>query len=82
MAKNMARIENGYVTNIEWHSDHVADSDSLVSCNDIAVAIGDMYKEDGFYRNGEKIFTENEMLRMQLEDMTNALNILGVNTDG
>ena len=55
MAKNMARIENGLVVNIEWCSDRQAPTDTLINLGDRPVAIGDTFDGADFYRNGEKV---------------------------
>lgn len=80
MAKNMARIENGTVVNIEWCSDRTEDTDVLVSVYDRPVTIGDTYDGQDFYRNGEKILTpleeaekKNEELEIELAELDAAL---------
>ena len=72
MAKNMARIKNGIVTNVEWCSDMTAETDTLKNINDRPVGIGDTYCDGIFYRDGEKIMTHVE----RLADAENALAIL------
>lgn len=69
MAKNMARIENGSVVNIEWCSDRTAESNALKDPADRPVAIGDTYENGKFYRDGVEIIS-------YVEDMENALAIL------
>lgn len=72
MAKNMARIENGIVVNVEWCSDRMAETDTLKNTKDRPVANGDTYAEGKFYRNGELILNTEE----RLADAENALAIL------
>lgn len=72
MAKNMARIENGVVVNIEWSSDRRTETDTLKNIEDRPVGIGDTYSEGKFYRNGEVILTTAE----KLADAENALAIM------
>lgn len=72
MAKNMARIDNGVVTNVEWHADSVADSETLIGTRDRSVGIGDNYADGRFYRNGTEILSLSE----KLADAENALAIL------
>lgn len=73
MAKNMARIENGVVVNIEWCSDKVMDSDVLVSVYDKPVTIGDTYDGTDFYHDGEKVLTEEQILMIEVVDYETAL---------
>ena len=57
MAKSMARIENGVVTNVEWYSDRSSETDTLKDIEDRLIEVGDTYSEGKFYRDGEKILT-------------------------
>lgn len=89
MAKNMARIENGIVVNVEWCSDKQEQTDFLIPLDDRPVGIGDTYNGSDFYRNGVKVLSPYEMLQEQLAqlkaelaDADAALNELGVNVDG
>ena len=82
MAKNMARIENGLVVNIEWCSDKQAQTETLINLADRPVAIGDTYDGSDFYRDGERVLTPMEEAQAEIKDMKNALNELGVTVDG
>ena len=82
MAKNMARIENGLVVNIEWCSNKQAQTEALIDLEDRPVAIGDTYDGSDFYRDGEKVLTPLEQAQAEIEDMKTALNELGVNVNG
>lgn len=89
MAKNMARIENGIVVNVEWCSDKQERTDFLIPIDDRPVDIGDTYDGSDFYRNGTKLLSPYEMLQEQLAqleaelaDADAALNELGVTVDG
>ncbi len=82
MAKNMARLEDGTVINVEWVSDETVETDTFVNLGDVPAMIGDTYTDGAFYRDGEKVLTALEQLRAELEDMRNALNTLGVTVDG
>lgn len=80
MSKNMVRIKDDIVINIEWHSDRAIDTDTLVSVYDRPVTIGDTYDGQDFYRNGEKILTpleeaekKNEELEAELAELDAAL---------
>jgi hypothetical protein len=68
MAKNMARIKDGVVTNIEWCSDNVIQTDTLIDIEDRLVNIGNTYTEGKFYDNGIEVLTEKEILYKQLEE--------------
>lgn len=57
MAKNMAFVENGIVSNILWCSGREPETDSLIDTADRPVAIGDSYESGKFYRNGEEVLT-------------------------
>ena len=78
MAKNMARIEDGIVTNIEWCSDRTEDTDVLISIYDRPVAVNDIYDGQDFYHNGQKILTPMEELEKENEEYKSSLKIMGV----
>lgn len=68
-----AVIEDGIVTNIIWL--HPATKfPNAVPCGNIPVAIGDTYEDGKFYRNGE-------LLLSPVEEMTEALAIMGVTAE-
>lgn len=60
MAKSMALIENGAVTNVLWCSDPEPETDNLINPADRPVGIGDTYSGGKFYRGGEEILTPLE----------------------
>lgn len=60
MAKSMALIENGTVTNMLWCSDSEPETATLVNPADRPVAIGDTYSNGKFYRDGVEILTPLE----------------------
>lgn len=74
MAKNMARIENGIIINVEWCSDRTVDTDTLISVYDRPVTVGDIYDGQDFYRNGEKILTPLEEAEKKNEEFEVALS--------
>lgn len=82
MAKNMARIDNGIVVNIEWRSYKTAETDTLKNIDDRPVDIGDTYSDGSFYHNGEKVLTPLEFAREEIADMRAALELLEVKVDG
>lgn len=72
MAKRMAKLEGGVVVNTQWHADRTPETDTLKDIQDRPVALGDIYENGCFYRNGEKILSVAE----KLADAENALAIL------
>lgn len=76
MAKNMAVIENGVVSAVNWCSDREQPTESLVDIDDKPVGIGDTYEDGHFYRDGEEILSELEQARRQIEDLEAALNAI------
>ena len=60
MAKSMARIENGLVTNMLWCSDSEPETATLIDPDDRPVGIGDTYSGGKFYRDGEEVLTPLE----------------------
>jgi hypothetical protein len=60
MAKSMALIENGTVTNMLWCSDSQPETDTLKSPGERPVGIGDTYSGGKFYRDGVEILTPLE----------------------
>ena len=68
MAKNMAFVENGIVSNILWCSDQEPETDRLMEIGDRPVAIGDSYESGKFYRNGEEVLAPlQEALKKNIE---------------
>ena len=76
MAKNMARIENGIVVNVEWLPDRAVETDTLKNMGDIPAAIGDTWEDGKFYRDGVQVLTFTEELQAANQDMETALKIL------
>lgn len=80
MAKNMARIKNGIVTNIEWCADLDLETDGLKNVYDLPVEVGDSYSEGKFYRSGEVVLSaletvqkKNTELSSQIENLIDAM---------
>lgn len=68
MAKSMALIKNGAVTNVLWCSDSEPETDTLINPADRPVGIGDTYSNGKFYRDGTEILTPlEEALRKNAE---------------
>lgn len=84
MAKSMAFIENGTVTNMLWCSDSEPETESLINPADRPVGIGDTYSNGKFYRGGVEILTPLETAQKQIAEHEAALSeiesALGVTT--
>ena len=74
MAKSMARIENGLVTNMLWCSDSEPETESLIDPADRPVGIGDTYSDGKFYRDGVEILTPLEAAQKQNAEYEAALS--------
>lgn len=76
-----ALIDNGIVTNIIWlYPANAADFPRAVPLADIPVAIGDSYTDSIFFRNGEQVLSPAEQAQKDVQDMADALALLGVDT--
>lgn len=76
MAKSMARIENGIVINIEWCSDEVVQTETLIDIEDRLIDIGNTYTDGKFYDNGIQILTEKEHMQKKIKEYEEELAIL------
>lgn len=83
MAKSMALIENGTVTNMLWCSDSQPETSTLINPADRQVAIGDTCSGGKFYRDGVEILTQLEEAQKKITEYESALTeietALGVN---
>ena len=61
MAKNMARIEDGTVINLEWCSDSAPETAELREYEGYAIRIGDIWEDGKWMRGGAAVLTEAEM---------------------
>lgn len=66
MAKNMAVIMDGIVSNMIWCSDTQPETSALKSPGDRPVGIGDTYVDGRFYRDGAEILTPLEEAERKL----------------
>lgn len=73
MAKPMAVVNDGVVSNIIWCADNTPQSDTWVNCDDRPVAIGDTYSDGKFYRGGVEILTPLEEAQKQITEYEAAL---------
>lgn len=69
MAKNMARIENGVVVNIEWCSDKEPESEVLKTYEGYSICVGDTYSDGKFYRDGEAVPSDLEAAQKTIETL-------------
>lgn len=70
MAKSMAVVNNGVVTNIIWCTDNTPQTATWLNCDDRPVAIGDTYTDGKFYRDGTEVLTPLEDAQAQVESLT------------
>ena len=70
MAKSMAVVNNGVVTNIIWCTDNTPQTATWLNCDDRPVAIGDTYVDGKFYRDGTEVLTPLEDAQAQVESMS------------
>lgn len=70
MAKSMAVVNNGVVTNIIWCTDNTPQTATWLNCDDRPVAIGDTYTDGKFYRDGTEVLTPLEDAQAQLESLS------------
>ena len=61
MAKNMARIEDGTVTNLEWCSDDVPETAELRDYDGYSISIGDTWADGKWWRVGEEVLSDAEI---------------------
>ena len=84
MAKAMAVITNGTVTNVIWCSDSQPETDTLKSPGERPVGIGDTYSGGKWYRDGAEILTPMEEAQKKNAEYEAALTeieaALGVTT--
>lgn len=70
MAKSMAVVNNGVVTNIIWCTDNTPQTATWLNCDDRPVAIGDTYADGKFYRDGTEVLTPLEDAQAQVESLS------------
>lgn len=74
MAKSMAVVNDGVVSNIIWCSDSEPETDTIINPADRPVAIGDTYNGGKFYRGGVEILTPLEEAQKQIAEYEAALS--------
>ena len=70
MAKSMAVVNDGIVSNIIWCADNTPETGTWVNCDDRPVAIGDTYADGKFYRDGTEVLTPLEDAQAQVESLS------------
>lgn len=79
---NYALLQNNIVTNIIYlHPMNAEDFPNAVPIGDYPVAVGDVYAEGQFFRDGKLIRTFAEFVQDEKNDMRAALEMLGVTPD-
>lgn len=73
MAKSMAVVDDGVVSNIIWCSDSEPETDTIINPADRPVAIGDTYSDGKFYRGGVEVLTPLESLSAQNAELLDAM---------
>lgn len=77
-----ALIENGVVENMIWlYEGNAEDFPNAVPVGERPVRIGDTWDSTDFFRNGEKVLTNEEQAKKKAEEMEEALALLGVTVD-
>lgn len=61
MAKNMARLADGVVVNLEWCSDEVPETAELREYEGYAIRIGDSWEDGKWMRDGAAVLTEAQI---------------------
>ena len=74
MAKSMAVVNDGVVSNIIWCPDSEPETDTIINPADRPVAIGDAYSDGKFYRGGVEILTPLEEAQKQIAEYEAALS--------
>lgn len=69
MAKSMAIVTDGVVTNMIWCSDYTPETDTRKDPGDRPVGIGDTYKDGKWYRDGVEILTQLEQAQKDVADL-------------
>lgn len=73
MAKTMAVITEGIVSNVVWCSDGEPETDAWKEPGERPVGIGDTYENGKFYRNGVEVLTPLEEAQKKNAEYEEAL---------
>lgn len=74
MAKTMAVLENGAVTNMIWCSDSRPETDTLKSPGERPVGIGDTYEDEKWFRDGVEVLTPLEQAQAEIQALNAQLD--------
>lgn len=61
MAKNMAKLTDGVVVNLEWCSDEEPETAELREYEGYAIRIGDSWEDRKWMRDGAAVLTEAQI---------------------
>ena len=78
MAKPMAIVTDGVVTNVIWCSDYIPETDTRKDPGGRAVGIGDTYSDGKWYRDGVEILTPLEQTQQDFENLQSQMAELDV----
>lgn len=68
MAKNMARLVDGVVVNLEWCSDSEPETAELREYEGYAIRIGDNWEDGKWMRDGAAVLTEVQIAAQVAEE--------------
>ena len=68
MAKNMARLADGVVVNLEWCSDSEPETAELREYKGYAIRIGDSWEDGKWMRDGAAVLTEAQIAAQVAEE--------------
>lgn len=68
MAKNMARLADGVVVNLEWCSDSEPETAELREYEGYAIRIGDNWEDGKWMRDGAAVLTEAQIAAQVAEE--------------
>lgn len=68
MAKNMARLVDGVVVNLEWCSDSEPETAELREYEGYAIRIGDIWEDGKWMRDGAAVLTEAQIAAQVAEE--------------
>ena len=68
MAKNMARLVDGVVVNLEWCSDEGPETAELREYDGYAIRIGDSWEDGKWTRDGAAVLTEAQIAAQVAEE--------------
>ena len=78
MAKNMARLIDGVVVNLEWCSDGEPETAELRAYDGYSIHVGDSWEDGKWMRGGAAVLTEAEIAaQVAVEASTNLLPPVG-----